>query len=627
MRKRGFIVLLLAAAFVLPGGAASADIFYTTATSGYTGGTVGVITRDSAGNFSVRSNQAVGFGGDAWGYSFLDGNGDSALIVREFQHGGANDIVTVYDPGNWAAPLVNTTEWGRNLHGAASDGKYLYLALQDVYQYNQYGGSDISGQIARVPLEYPDYPDFIRQYEPDNYRDRKPQAVALAGDGYVYALSGAWEIYSFSHEQGEVTKFDSELNPIGTAAKVGKNPYSMAIYGGKAYVACQGGMLEAGLWGDIWEVNLDDMTSRQVVDLRNQGLSFAVGGASVSVARDGTAFVLAGGYDLNDGRKYKAKLWVTTADDLSNGSLGANVRDLPHDAGVSWLTCFDEEAGILWVGAGRSIEARGKDGALIRRFTPNELGGDAYSIALWIRNLAAEKPPVEPDPPDDKPADVEFVEAGTPKTVQEAAASTGIAADYFELVDSDGNGVAIKSDIGLALAKDALPASGDVKVHPVTVKEATVTREGNIATLAAPIEGSVLMASAPEDVCVLKILDVDDKKTDFFTFVDEASEYADGTFTLFGIGDGSGDRTVPKTILGTSEYLLVLFVKDNGKFDLDKRDCEIADPVEIVGGFAWGEQGGTASGAKPERGCAAGRGAVLPLIAALVCVLARKRVR
>jgi hypothetical protein len=626
MKKR-ILVLLFAAALAVCATAAQAQLFY--ATSDYVAGTVGLIIQDSPGNFTVQKNKVVGFGGDAWGYTFFDQNGESRLAVREFQYSGANDIVSVYDFKNWSVPETNTTKWGRNLHGAASNGTYLYLALQDVYQA---GYGDISGRIARVRLDNLNgTPDRIYQYSPDNGKPRKPQGVALADDGYVYALSGAWEVNTFSHEPGEVRKFDSDLVPQGTA-RVGKNPFEMAIYNGRAYVACQGGMLGAGLWGDIWEVDLSDMTSRRVIDFSAQGISFPAGGASASIAKDGTAFVIAGGYDPNDDWSYKAKLWVTTAQNLSNGVLGTNVHDLEHNAGVAWLTCYDEDSGILWVEAGVGIEAREKDGTLIRKFTPYELGGYAYSIGLWSGKKQAE-PPVAPNLPAGTPADVESAQAEEPETPQAAAAVTGIDEKYFETVtrDDGSKAVTLKKEVAVSLAKEALDLDKPPEVYDIFVETVEVGIPGNTAAIAIPMEGRALMASKPEDVKVMKILSVEDRITDFFTFADvgDPNYGTDGTFTVFGIGDGKGDKIVPERIVGSSSYLLVLFVKDGGAFDLDATPKGISDPAKIIGS-PYANNPGTPSGVGPERGgCDAGWGAAaLPLLAVLICAaVRRKRVR
>jgi hypothetical protein len=620
MKKRIF-VLFIAAALVFWGQSAQAQLFY--ATSDYVAGTVGLITRDGAGNFTVQKNRVVGFGGDAWGYTFFDHNGESRLVMREFQYSGANDIMSVFDFKNWNAPEANTTKWGRNLHGVASDGTYLYLALQDVYQA---GYGDISGRIARVRLDNLNgNPDRIYQYSPDDGKPRKPQGVALTEDGYVYALSGAWEINTFSHEQGEVRKFDRDLSLKGTA-RVGRNPFEMAVYGGRAYVACQGGMLGAGLWGDIWEVNLSDMTSKRVIDFQAQGLPFPTGGASVSIAKDGTAFVIAGGYDPNADWNYKAKLWVTTAANLSNGILGANVHDLEHNAGVAWLACYDEDSEMLWVEAGSGIEAREKNGALIRKFTPYELGGYAYSIGLWSGKKHA-SPPVEPELPVGTPADVETIQAVEPQTPEDAEAVTGISKDYFETVtrDDGSKAVTLKKDVSASLAKEALNLNSSVEIYDLFVETATVATIGNIGPISIPIEGRALMASRPQDVNVMKILSVENRETDFFTFAGAGDpDYgADGTFTVFGIGNGKGDGIVPESILGSSTYLLVLFVRDGGKFDLDGRPREISDPVKIIGNPYAGNPGGS-SGVGPERGCDAGWGAAFPPLIALICLVTRR---
>ncbi|MDR1915324.1 MAG: hypothetical protein LBQ58_01965 [Synergistaceae bacterium] len=398
--KKLRVFVLLAVLTALWSAQASADLFY--AVSDYVAGSVGLITRNSNGSFTVTPKVLVGLGGDAWGCTFLDQNGADKLVVREFQYSGANDVVSVYDFKNWTTPVANTTKWGRNLHGVASDGKNLYLALQDTYET---GVGDISGQIARIPLSgLNGNTDRSHQYSPVSGKPKKTQGVVLWNDK-VYALNGAWD-GAFNHEQGEVTEFDADLKAL-RSAKVGKNPFEMAIYDGKAYVACQGGMLGAGLWGDIWEVDLASMTSEKVIDINKiSAITFPSGAASISIAKDGTAFVIVGGYDPDDSWSYKPVLYVTTTDKLSRGDIGTLAPALTKNPGVGWLVRYDEALEILWLEGGIGIEARDKRGAVIRKFTPLELGGDAYSIDIWNSGIATNPDPdPNPDDPGTKPDD------------------------------------------------------------------------------------------------------------------------------------------------------------------------------------------------------------------------------
>jgi hypothetical protein len=128
------------------------------------------------------------------------------------------------------------------------------------------------------------------------------------------------------------------------------------------------------------------MAPSQVVDLSAAASgSAALGAASITVAGDGTIYLLAGGYDSSGGDwpwPYETKLFKTDSTRLSSGNLGTALPPLTSSEGSSWLVRWDENDSTLWVGAGTKIEARDADGSLLESFTPAQLGDNAYSIAV-----------------------------------------------------------------------------------------------------------------------------------------------------------------------------------------------------------------------------------------------------
>ena len=192
----------------------------------------------------------------------------------------------------------------------------------------------------------------------------------------------------YDYMASEVIEFDAELNKLRSvklesAGNSGKNAAGMALYDGKLYVGCRGGLLGGGLWGDVWEVDAAAMTAKQVLDVEKvSGLTTAATPYAISIAADGTAFCLIGYYDSTDW-SFISKLYVTTAAKLSAGDIGTAAPDTESKSGAYWNLAYEDAIDTLWFMAGEQIEARDKAGALLRAFKPADLGDNAASIAVW----------------------------------------------------------------------------------------------------------------------------------------------------------------------------------------------------------------------------------------------------
>ena len=79
-----------------------------------------------------------------------------------------------------------------------------------------------------------------------------------------------------------------------------------------------------------------------------------------------------------------------------------------------------------------------------------------------------------------------------------------------------------------------------------------------------------------------------------------------------------GTSTIADSIAADTEYDLVLFIKDGGRFDLDKADAVVADPPAVV------QTEKKASGGSSS-GCNGGFGALLLLGAAMLPLVYRKK--
>jgi hypothetical protein len=390
MRGVKFFAVLSALVCVFAfAGCSGADVFY--AVSNYSNGSAGVITKDGD-SFSIYGDLVSNLGVDAAGFTFRDAAGEERAMIREYQY-GPNDTIYVWDPGNFKTPAANSSAWGSNVHAAASSGRYLYITTYESYKDGS--SAQDTGEVVRI--------DMADGYKPDR-RYQHPAFTGSAGfessphgeaihieNGKIYVLFGVSYKGVAEYEPTEIVEFDADLTPLRTvklrdsSGNIGKNAMRMAAYGGKLYVANMGGYQGPDSWGDVWEADIETMTAKQVLD--GHDMPYTVGGKSINVgmygiqfAEDGTAFLLTGSYSGD--YVFRARLFITTASRLSRGDAGEAAVEYASERGYSWDILWDEKDSALWCMTGTSLEARAKDGALLREFLPIELGDNVYSVSL-----------------------------------------------------------------------------------------------------------------------------------------------------------------------------------------------------------------------------------------------------
>ena len=85
---------------------------------------------------------------------------------------------------------------------------------------------------------------------------------------------------------------------------------------------------------------------------------------------------------------------------------------------------------------------------------------------------------------------------------------------------------------------------------------------GGIAAIGLKVTGSTLMQDDPSKIQLLKV--TGRGEGEMLRYEPDASKYTDGCFSLL---DANGN--VVKTIEPGKEYVLSLFIKDGGKYDLN----------------------------------------------------------
>jgi hypothetical protein len=631
MKRFKFIALFSLFIFLFAG-RAEANIFYTAEDSGYTAGSAGVITK-SESEYKVQKDVVTNLGGDAAGFTFLDHDGRQRAMVREYNY-GAPDPVYVWDPSNWKMPLVNRSDWGFNIHGAASSGKYLYLVTYESYAAGS--SEQDTGEIIQIDMSDNSiknrykYPAFTG--ESGAVSSPHGEAVFAYG-GYIYAVFGVSYRGVDEYEPTEVVKFDSGLKRVGSvklrnsAGRVGRNAMRGAIYGGKLYVANIGGYQGPNSWGDIWEVNLSNMSSRQVLDgsdmphVLDDGTTAAVGMYGIQFTSDGTAFLLAGSYSR--GYDFRARIFKTTASALAAGDKGSLIAEYSPvtgsslNKGYSWDILWDEPSETLWCMTGSALEARSVSGALVRSFTPAELGDNIYSISLLNgSNQTADGG----ETPDTGSEDENATEA-TPEDVSDLSdlISVGFKEDWFL---QEGGGYALKKSVAMSEAGKVFDDVVDARSLR-TFNAVAASVGGMVSVRSDSIEGADLLARSSSEVNLIKVRPAGVP----LSFAYDKAGNKDGTFRVL-----RGGVVYDGALSSSGSYALELFIKDGGEFDLDgKKDGSILDPAVLVrvkrdeSGEQNEQQNSGGSGGSGG-GCATGAAAFAALAFALLKRSSRKGV-
>ena len=151
--------------------------------------------------------------------------------------------------------------------------------------------------------------------------------------------------------------------------------------------------------------------------------------------------------------------------------------------------------------------------------------------------------------------------------------TNGFSASNLEIVDGK---AAIKKSIIKSIC-DKLVSGSISTIHSLPWFEASVAN-GEIAAIRIPVKGSLLEADYPRDIQLLKVLAPN--TGEFLKYAATVSDYDDGRFTLTYTGSETpySGYIDPKT-----DYYLVIFIKDGGKYDLDKTvNGVVVDPLSIV---------------------------------------------
>ncbi len=247
---------------------------------------------------------------------------------------------------------------------------------------------------------------------------------------------------------------------------------------------------------------------------------------------------------------------------------------------------------------------------------------DGKSLMVMGRDSGVVEP-VKPELPKDTPAEVTPVEAEIYAVAPDAtdAEKNNVIRDASEKLEGISSGdlvvdasgaITVKAETVRNAASSLMAYNETItKVGPLPVFSAKVVK-AQTAAVAYKIKGKDLYATDPSKINVIKYLGSGEAAR--FVYAAEAADFADESYTVML----RGKSTIADSIAADTEYDLVLFIKDGGRFDLDKADAVVADPPAVV------QTEKKASGGSSS-GCNGGFGALLLLGAAMLRRVYRKK--
>ena len=271
-----------------------------------------------------------------------------------------------------------------------------------------------------------------------------------------------------------------------------------------------------------------------------------------------------------------------------------------------------------------------KDGTMAAEIPVDFSGADNFKEYKWDgRSLmvmgrdSGVVEPVKPQLPKDTPAEVTPVEAkiyavapdatdvDKNKVIREASEMLEGISSGDLVVDASG-AITVKAETVRNAASSLVAYNETItKVGPLPVFNAKVAK-AQTAAVAYKIKGKDLYATDPSKINVIKYLGSGEAAR--FVYAAAAADFADESYTVML----HGKSTIADSIAADTEYDLVLFIKDGGRFDLDKADAFVADPPAVV------QTEKKASGGSSS-GCNGGFGALLLLGAAMLPLVYRKK--
>lgn len=348
----------------LEGGKNMENLFaYTAVNTNYSEGTAGAIYGERSGGASTLTavkNKIVTppLNGDPAFFNFFD-RYNSRLVLRQYTYSTtdlkANRII---DPqGNWAAPLYSQVWPGvANLHGVASKRKWLFGTGYDLSKICVIDMDN--GYTQEHEYDFPD--DFSRIQGLHYDGTYHGEALTVGTDGYLYALfyinkgSGYTEYYESVVVKFTINESTGELD-FNDYVRVGKNSFTLDLYGNKLYVCSLGGMQNEGTGNAdtnlcIVDTNNFIQSGVTTVQIPNPAQNGDI--RDISIIDPDHVYIFAGHYDTGYTNMIGA-VYHTTLANITNSASWTNIISV-NSPGYLWGIHADGSK--LWFVKGTPIE-------------------------------------------------------------------------------------------------------------------------------------------------------------------------------------------------------------------------------------------------------------------------------
>ena len=294
----------------LEGGKNMENLFaYTAVNTNYSEGTAGAIYGERSGGASTLTavkNKIVTppLNGDPAFFNFFD-RYNSRLVLRQYTYSTTKlEANRIIDPqGNWAAPLYSQVWPGvANLHGVASKGKWLFGTGYDLSKISVIDMDN--GYKQKHEYTFPDDFSGIQGLHYDG--TYHGEALTLA-NGYLYALfyinigSGYQNYYESVVVQFAINESTGKLL-FKKYVTVGKNSFTLDLYGNKLYVCSLGGMQNQGTGNaetNLCIVDTNDFKQERVVTIKITNPTQNGDIRDISIIDPDHVYIFAGHYDAN----------------------------------------------------------------------------------------------------------------------------------------------------------------------------------------------------------------------------------------------------------------------------------------------------------------------------------------
>lgn len=332
---------------------------YTATNSGYSEGSAGAINGDRAAAASALTavkNKITGLNGDPAFSNFFDRN-NSRLVLRQYNYTSTSEPNQIIDPqaATWSS-IVPAVIWPgvANLHGVATSGKWFFGTGYDLSKIAVVNMA--SNYSQKFAYAFPaDFSGFVNPYADGVYHG---EALTVVGTK-LYAL------FYVNKGSGYGTYYDSvvvrfAINVLTGAltfeayVTVGKNSFTLDLYGNKLYVCSLGGQQNAGSGNadtNLCIVDLDNFTQGGVTTVTITNPAQKGDFRDISILSDDHVYIFTGHYDAGFA-KLVGSVYHTT---LANITTPANWTEVVavNDPGYLWGIYADGSR--LWFVKGTPI--------------------------------------------------------------------------------------------------------------------------------------------------------------------------------------------------------------------------------------------------------------------------------